>query len=163
MNKKEAEKILKVMALADGGCEYCVRELFIKFIEEFPNHTYLAVEMFEKIFGKELVDEEKAKEIIKKTVLDVLKGHNLELDKIILFGSRAKGNYDRWSDWDILVVVREKLSREEKIELFSEINRRLAGYLIPTDIIIKSSEELDYYKDFYGTVTYEALKEGIVL
>ena len=66
MNKEEAIKVLQIMALADGECEYCVRELYIKFVDEFPEYAYIAQEMFREKFGKELVDDEKAREIIKK-------------------------------------------------------------------------------------------------
>jgi hypothetical protein len=31
------------------------------------------------------------------------------------------------------------------------------------DIIVKTTEELEYYKDFIGTVTREALKEDIIV
>jgi len=34
--------------------------------------------------------------------------------KIILFGSRARGDYKEDSDWDFLIIVNEELNRKEK-------------------------------------------------
>jgi predicted nucleotidyltransferase len=92
-----------------------------------------------------------------------LKSYDLEAEKIILFGSRAKGKQREDSDWDILLVVKQDINRKTKNELFKEITEKLSHYLIPCDVIIKSIKELEFYKDFYGTATYEALKEGRAL
>lgn len=60
MNKQEAKKVLEIMALADGGCIYCAKELFNRFIEEFPEFTDITLEIFKKKFDIELeaVDDE---------------------------------------------------------------------------------------------------------
>ncbi|MBU4374110.1 MAG: hypothetical protein L6244_05295 [Candidatus Methanoperedenaceae archaeon] len=60
MKKEEAKRVLEIMALADGGCIYCVKELFNRFIEEFPEFTDIAKEIFKKKFDIELeaVDDE---------------------------------------------------------------------------------------------------------
>lgn len=62
MNKEEAKRVLEIMALADGGCVYCARELFNRFVKEFPEFTDMAKEIFKKKFNNELEeikDEEK--------------------------------------------------------------------------------------------------------
>jgi hypothetical protein len=41
MTPKEAKVILDVMATADGGCPYCVSELFDVFSKHFPEYNYL--------------------------------------------------------------------------------------------------------------------------
>ncbi len=60
MNKEEAKRVLNIMALADGKCIFCVKELFDQFIEEFPEFTDITSAMFKKKFDIELedVDEE---------------------------------------------------------------------------------------------------------
>ncbi len=58
MNQREAEKILKIMATADGGCVYCAQKLFIRFIDEFPKFKELAEGIFEEKFGKNVFDIE---------------------------------------------------------------------------------------------------------
>jgi hypothetical protein len=55
IDKETAKKILKIMLTADGGCEFCVRDLFLKFIKEFPEYSYLARKMYEETFNQELI------------------------------------------------------------------------------------------------------------
>jgi len=52
--------------------------------------------------------------LIKEIILKTAKKHNIEIDKIILFGSRARGDYREDSDWDILIVTRKKLRLQER-------------------------------------------------
>ena len=100
-------------------------------------------------------------EKIKEKVHEVFREANVGVNRIILFGSRARGDWERGSDWDLLIVVDKELTRSEKMELSHLIRKELAEEYIACDVIIKSEKEIEYYKDFFGTVTYEALKEGI--
>ncbi|MFQ6120546.1 MAG: hypothetical protein ACE5KE_11775 [Methanosarcinales archaeon] len=62
------------------------------------------------------------------------------------------------------IIQREvNITIKEKMELSSLLRKKLAKKGIDTDIIIKSKEELDYYKDKIGTVVRSALKEGVAL
>jgi hypothetical protein len=54
MNKEEAKRVLEIIAHADGGCIYCAKELFNRFIEEFPEFTDIALDIFKKKFDTEL-------------------------------------------------------------------------------------------------------------
>ncbi|CUU03551.1 Nucleotidyltransferase domain-containing protein [Candidatus Kryptobacter tengchongensis] len=105
--------------------------------------------------------KEDMKEIIKKKVKEIFEGKGIDVLKIILFGSRARGDYKENSDWDILIIVRSDLNTQEKREIAKTIRKVLAEMFIPSDIVIKSQKETEYYKDFPGSVTREALKEGI--
>ena len=163
MDKETAIKVLEIMKNADGGCEFCVRKLFLEFIKEFPTYAYLARKAFREKFEKDLITEDLVNGIIKEVINLVLQEHNLSLDKLILFGSRARKEQRQDSDWDILLIVRESLDKQIKRILFKEITENLSYYLIPCDVIIKSYEEVEFSKDFYGTAAYEALNEGIAL
>ena len=44
------------MALADGGCMYCARELFNRFVEEFPAFIDMALVIFKRKRNNELED-----------------------------------------------------------------------------------------------------------
>ena len=100
-------------------------------------------------------------EKIKEKVHEVFREANVGVNRIILFGSRARGDWERGSDWDLLIVVDKELTRNEKMELSHLIRKELAEEYIACDVIIKSEKEIEYYKDFFGTVTHEALKEGV--
>ena len=163
MDKETAKKVLEIMLNADCGCEFCVRNIYLKFIKNFPEYSYLARKMYRETFNQELIPEDMVGNIIKEVIQEVLKTHHLEAKKIILFGSRAQGEQRKDSDWDILLVVKQDIDRKTKKDLFKEITEKLSHYLITCDVIIKSIRELELYNDFYGTATYEALREGHTL
>jgi len=100
-------------------------------------------------------------EKIKEKVYKIFREADVGVNRIILFGSRARGDWERDSDWDLLIVVDRELARNEKMKLSHLLRKELAEEHIPCDVVIKSEKEIEYYKDFFGTVTYEALKEGI--
>jgi predicted nucleotidyltransferase len=81
-------------------------------------------------------------------------------EKIILFGSRARGDALPDSDADLLVVMKVRGSRRRKA---SEIDLALAGIGIPKDVILVTPDEFQRYRDIVGTVVYPAIREGKVL
>jgi len=102
-------------------------------------------------------------QIIKSQISKLIFEMDIPLEKIILFGSRARGDFTKHSDWDILIVVSKDLTIKEKMELMDKIIKRLSDCYIPCDVIIKSVREMEYYKDFIGSVVREAMKEGVVI
>ena len=48
---------------------------------------------------------------IKEAILKTLELLGLGAAKIILFGSRARGDFSKYSDYDILIITKKKLSR----------------------------------------------------
>jgi len=102
---------------------------------------------------------EKALQTIKETI----ENRGLKVLKIILFGSRAKGNARKDSDWDFFVVIDKKLNFNEKWDIIDEIKIKLAKLKIPNDIIIKSEDEMIESKGDVGRITYYILKEGVEL
>jgi predicted nucleotidyltransferase len=107
----------------------------------------------------EISKTEKAVEVIKEEI----ESKGLKVIKIILFGSRARGNAKEDSDWDFLVVVDKKLSFNQKWDIIINIKRELAKLKIPNDIIINSIEEFEERKNNVGYITYYAVREGKTL
>ena len=105
--------------------------------------------------------ESEIRKLIKSIVLKELKLEGFKVKNIILFGSRARGDYDDRSDWDILVVVDEPINFSKKQKVASKIRRALATSRIPMDIVIKSEDEVEEQKDDVGYITYYALREGV--
>jgi uncharacterized protein len=81
-------------------------------------------------------------------------------EKIILFGSYARGTAGEDSDADILVVMPVKGSKRKKA---TDIDIALVGLDLPVDVIVVTPEELDRNKNIIGTIICPALKEGKVL
>ena len=100
---------------------------------------------------------------IKKIIIEELEKENIKVHKIILFGSRARGDFKEDSDWDVLIIVEDDIERKKKFLLISNLRKKLAKKLLDVDLIIKNKSELSFYENFYGSVIFEALKEGIEL
>ncbi len=81
-------------------------------------------------------------------------------EKIILFGSRARGDPRPDSDADLLVVMRVRGSRRRKA---AQIDLALAGIGMPKDVLVITPEEFIRYRDIVGTIVYPAVREGKVL
>ena len=81
-------------------------------------------------------------------------------DKIILFGSHARGTAGPDSDIDLLIVMAVKGSKRSKTV---EMYRLLGGMGMSKDIIVVTPEEIKRYKKIPGTIVYQALNEGKLL
>ncbi len=81
-------------------------------------------------------------------------------DKIILFGSYARGEAGPDSDVDLLVVMPVKGSKRAK-QL--EIRAAVHDVRVPKDIVVSRPEEFQWRKDIVGTIEHPAAREGEVL
>ena len=88
---------------------------------------------------------------------------SLPCKKIILFGSRARGDAVDESDYDILMITDKPLLHSENYSAATEIRRSLAQKNIDADIIIKSEEEVETCKNIRGSLIRNALLEGVTL
>jgi len=99
-----------------------------------------------------------AQKTIKKMVQRIVEDFRPE--KIILFGSHARGDAGPDSDADLLVVMRVRGSKRKKA---IQIDLKLAGMGLPKDVIVVTPEEVERYRNIVGTVIYPAVREGKVL
>ena len=81
-------------------------------------------------------------------------------ERIILFGSHARGTAGPHSDVDLLVVMQPQGSKRRRAV---EIHGLLAGMDVPKDIIVVTPEEFEAYRDAPGTVIRTAWQEGKTL
>jgi predicted nucleotidyltransferase len=81
-------------------------------------------------------------------------------ERIILFGSHARGTAAPNSDVDLLVVMQPQGSKRRRAV---EIHGLLAGMGIPKDVIVVTPEEFEAYRDAPGTVIRTAWQEGKIL
>ena len=100
---------------------------------------------------------------IKRVIMNVAKEMNIEIDKVILFGSRARGDYREDSDWDILVVTKKKIEKERLNRFYIRIKKRLSAFLWDLDLIIVSKKEHNVNSKIEIYVNYTAEKQGVIL
>ena len=80
--------------------------------------------------------------------------------KVILFGSAARGDMDRYSDLDFLVIIRDD---EDLYEVERRIYTGLRGKEVPVDVIVASTSTIARYKNSHALVYKPALREGKVM
>ncbi len=100
----------------------------------------------------------KSQELISQMVRRIVRRFHPE--RIILFGSHARGDPGRDSDVDLLIVMPVKGSRREKAV---EIGVALHDIRAPKDIIVTTPEDFEWRKEIAGTIERPAAQEGKVL
>ena len=85
-------------------------------------------------------------------------------ERVVLFGSRGRGDERESSDVDLIVVEAEPFGpersrRKELVRLY----HALAGFRVPHDVLVFSHEDVDYWRDSLNHVLARALREGKVL
>jgi uncharacterized protein len=81
-------------------------------------------------------------------------------DRIVLFGSSARGEMGPDSDLDLLVV---KSGVPHRRRLAQQIYRRLLGLTVPVDVIVVTPEDVEQSRDKVGSIIGPALLEGRVV
>jgi predicted nucleotidyltransferase len=80
--------------------------------------------------------------------------------KIILFGSYARGDFGPDSDLDLLVVLDYIESPRAES---NRLRRVLRGLLAPVDILVATSEQIERNRRTVGLIYRPALEEGKVI
>ena len=101
-----------------------------------------------------MITQEQINEITKRIV------RNFKPQRIILFGSYANGKPTEQSDLDLLIIKDSEFpSRLQN----RKVRKILSGLRVPVDVIVKTPEEFQTYKDIIGTIIYPANKFGKVI
>ena len=100
------------------------------------------------------VDEQLLRDIVQR-ILGVT-----QPDKIILFGSYARGDADEESDIDILIIQPSDLPRYKRS---TPIRLALRGLFPSKDIVVYTPEEIEKWKSASTSFIASVLQEGRVL
>ncbi|MCD4818169.1 MAG: nucleotidyltransferase domain-containing protein [Candidatus Cloacimonetes bacterium] len=97
-------------------------------------------------------------DIIKKTILK-----EIEPYQIVLFGSYATGKQNDESDIDLMILMKEKITRKNKLDILFRIEKRFLKLKYDIDIILKNWAEFNKYKKYIGTINYDVSREGKII
>jgi len=100
-----------------------------------------------------------------RQVSEKLKGHLLAHDgvgirKVILYGSRAQGTATPDSDFDLLVVEADPVSKREEMQ---RLAKAVTGAGVSVHVWVMGELEFEETKGVIGGVAYPAEKYGVVL
>lgn len=85
-------------------------------------------------------------------------------EKVVLFGSRARGDSTGGSDVDLLVIKKEPFTRQRsRREEILKIRRALSRFMVPKDILVYSSDEVANWSGSVNHVVSRSLREGKTL
>jgi len=93
--------------------------------------------------------------VIEQMVLRIV--DRFDPERIILFGSAARGDAGPDSDVDLLVVMPVEGSRREKaVEIGAAVN----DIPVPKDIVVTTPEDFEWRKEIVGTIERPAVRGG---
>lgn len=96
-------------------------------------------------------------ESIPNTVIRNIVTHFPEVERIILFGSRARGDARPDSDWDFLVVM---ASHERPTQRGIAIRRVARIHGVPMDFLVRTPEEV---AEGFPMMADDIIREGKVI
>lgn len=104
---------------------------------------------------------------VKKQVLEEMVKAIVETvqpDRVILFGSAAKGLMGVDSDIDLLVVENEPFGPDRsRLREIRRIRAALSRFHVPKDILVYSVEEVAKWRNSINHIIARCLREGKVL
>ena len=84
--------------------------------------------------------------------------------RVILFGSRARGDHDRNSDYDLLIITPETFAPQEKIDWSTRLDKAIIDAIrVPVDLLLNSEEEVRRKQELPGHIVRTAIREGVLL
>src|SRR5260370_10096851 len=81
-------------------------------------------------------------------------------EKIVLFGSAARGEMGPNSDYDLLVIKKGKFNYWR---LLRTIRQQLRGATAPASFVLATPEDVERYRDSHCLVICPAMREGKVV
>lgn len=103
--------------------------------------------------NKRILDQQTLDDIIRRIV------EVAQPEKIILFGSAVRGDMNRHSDVDLLIIK----EGADALELMGDIYMNLDGVGAAVDAVVVTPDDVERYKDSHAVIVKPALQEGRVV
>jgi predicted nucleotidyltransferase len=101
-------------------------------------------------------DRKRAEELARR----LLTCDGQRIRRVLLYGSRAQGTASEESDFDLLIIEKDPVSKSEEVRRFRQA---LSDENCPVDVWVMGEEEFEETKDVIGGLAYPAHKYGVVL
>lgn len=108
-----------------------------------------------------MMEDKRKKELreLKEILEDLLGPHAF---KMVLFGSRARGDHEDDSDVDVAILV-PGLTREMKHRILDKVAEIELDYLLPISAFVISEDEFNHLKKKERRIAFDIEREGISL
>jgi predicted nucleotidyltransferase len=100
-----------------------------------------------------MIEQATLNDIVKR-IVDVA-----DPERIILFGSAARGDSGRNSDVDLLIIK----DGEDALTLMSRIYGVMQGVGVAVDALVVSPEDVERFKNSHSLIIKPALQDGVVI
>lgn len=102
-------------------------------------------------------------ERIRRAVDAEARALGVTIQRVLLFGSRARAEAREDSDWDLLVITDQELDRPLRLNLERVITVRLARERLPADVLVMSADQFEMRKGDIGHIAYYVNREYLAL
>jgi predicted nucleotidyltransferase len=100
------------------------------------------------------------RQIAEKLKGRLLGDNDARIRRVILYGSRARGAATPESDFDLLVVEADPVSKREEMQ---RLARAVEDAGVPVHVWVMGEVEFEETKNIIGGLAYPAQKYGVVL
>jgi predicted nucleotidyltransferase len=115
----------------------------------------------ERVLLNDILTREEAAALRKlKSDMEEFAGDRLV--RFVLYGSKARGDYDAGSDIDIAIVIRG-LTRELKYLILNKVAEIEFEYLTPLSTLVLSEEDFEFLKKRERRIALDIEREGMPL
>ena len=94
-------------------------------------------------------------QVIEDLVQKIVKA--VKPQRIILFGSSARGEFGSAGDIDLLIIMPEGTHRRRTAQ---KLYRQIRGIQAPFDILVATTRDIERHKDNIGLIYHTILEEG---
>jgi len=103
------------------------------------------------------------KQEISEKIKSIFNDLNFEYSRILMFGSRARGDFRAESDWDFFIIFKKPIDARTKKELWLDVYKKLHEFypFISFDIVLKDAESFEEEKTIVNTISNEVYLEGV--
>jgi predicted nucleotidyltransferase len=106
-----------------------------------------------------IMDNTKVHDLIRQTVQANMPGA-----RVMLFGSRARGDHDVKSDYDLLVITPTTLEPRQKVQWSTLLDKAIVKDVrVPVDLLLNSEEEILEKQQLPGHIIRSVMREGVML